>query len=79
MSMPGFAAEASLRTRGNHYVTRHRAQWSAGDVVPQFDDLAASSTSCWRICQCCKRGNRFCCSHCRWCSGPIGPYVSTQY
>jgi hypothetical protein len=28
---------------------------------------------CRRVCACCARnGNRFCCSHCRFCSGPIG-------
>jgi hypothetical protein len=40
--------------------------------VPQLQAGAASST-CRRVCNCCTRtGNRFCCSHCRWCSGPIG-------
>jgi hypothetical protein len=36
-------------------------------------ELAAGGT-CRRVCACCRRGNRFCCSHCRFCSGPIGPY-----
>jgi len=31
----------------------------------------AAMNSCTRICACCKRGNRFCCSHCDFCSGPI--------
>lgn len=34
-------------------------------------DLAAGG-SCSAACRCCKWGNRFCCSHCRFCSGPIG-------
>lgn len=34
-------------------------------------DLAAGN-SCSAACRCCKWGNRFCCSHCRFCSGPIG-------
>ena len=33
----------------------------------------SSSSTCRRVCACCSRnGNRFCCSHCRLCSGPIG-------
>jgi len=31
----------------------------------------AAASGCTRICACCKRGNRFCCSHCDFCSGPI--------
>lgn len=31
-----------------------------------------AGNTCTRVCKCCKRGNRFCCSHCRFCSGPIG-------
>jgi len=34
--------------------------------------LAPAGNSCTAACRCCKWGNRFCCSHCRWCSGPIG-------
>lgn len=34
-------------------------------------DLAAGN-SCSAACRCCKWGNRFCCSHCRFCTGPIG-------
>lgn len=36
--------------------------------------LEATASTCRRVCACCRRGNRFCCSHCRFCSGPIGPY-----
>jgi len=32
---------------------------------------APSGNSCTAACKCCKRNNRFCCSHCNWCSGPI--------
>ncbi len=32
-----------------------------------------TASTCTRVCKCCKNnGNRFCCSHCRFCSGPIG-------
>lgn len=34
----------------------------------------AAASTCRRVCRCCRNGNRFCCSHCRFCSGPIGPY-----
>ncbi len=36
------------------------------------DDGLEAAGTCRRVCACCKRGNRFCCSHCRFCSGPIG-------
>jgi hypothetical protein len=40
--------------------------------VPQLQTSTGAST-CTRVCNCCRRTkNRFCCSHCRWCSGPIG-------
>jgi hypothetical protein len=35
-------------------------------------DSGALGNTCTRVCKCCKGGNRFCCSHCRFCSGPIG-------
>jgi hypothetical protein len=35
-------------------------------------EAAPAGNSCTAACRCCKWGNRFCCSHCRWCSGPIG-------
>lgn len=39
----------------------------------------AALSGCRRYCNCCKGGNRFCCKHCKFCSGPIGPYgVSTN-
>jgi hypothetical protein len=34
-------------------------------------DAAPAGNSCTAACRCCKWGNRFCCSHCNWCSGPI--------
>jgi hypothetical protein len=34
-------------------------------------DAAPAGSLCTRMCACCKRGNRFCCSHCDFCSGPI--------
>ena len=39
------------------------------------DTSGGLANTCTRVCACCKRGNRFCCSHCHFCSGPIG--VST--
>ena len=46
-------------------------------IDPAETELAAST--CTRVCACCRRnGNRFCCSHCRFCSGPIGPYGVTD-
>jgi hypothetical protein len=36
-------------------------------------DSPELGNTCTRVCKCCKNnGNRFCCSHCRFCSGPIG-------
>jgi hypothetical protein len=41
-----------------------------------LDSPEIGGSTCRRVCKCCKNnGNRFCCSHCRFCSGPIG--VST--
>jgi hypothetical protein len=40
--------------------------------------LEATASTCRRVCACCRRGNRFCCSHCRFCSGPIGPYGASN-
>ncbi len=41
-----------------------------------LDSPEIAGSTCRRVCNCCKNnGNRFCCSHCRFCSGPIG--VST--
>lgn len=36
-----------------------------------LDASAAAANSCTRFCACCARGNRYCCSHCDFCSGPI--------
>jgi hypothetical protein len=78
MALPGFAAERSLSPAGGHYMTSG-APRAANHVQPQLA-LGISSSSCQAACRCCKRGNRFCCSHCRWCSGPIGSTpVSTRY
>lgn len=38
-----------------------------------LDSPEIGGSTCRRVCNCCKNnGNRFCCSHCRFCSGPIG-------
>lgn len=38
-----------------------------------LDDNGLAMSTCTRVCACCKKSkNRFCCSHCKWCSGPIG-------
>ncbi len=71
MALPGFAAERSLSAAGGHYMTAGGTRSSTNHIVPQLA-LGISSGSCQAACRCCKRGNRFCCSHCRWCSGPIG-------
>jgi len=40
-------------------------------IDPTQTEIGGST--CRRVCACCARnGNRFCCSHCRFCSGPIG-------
>jgi len=70
MSMPGFRAEASLYATSGRYAGSPAYRAAAGQLVPQL------SNSCTAACRCCRWGNRFCCSHCRWCSGPIGPYLS---
>jgi hypothetical protein len=37
------------------------------------DSPELAGNTCTRVCKCCKNnGNRFCCSHCSFCSGPIG-------
>ena len=70
MSMPGFRAEASLYATSGRYAAA--ANFGAGDsqVAPQLQGQFDST--CTRVCRCCSLwGNRFCCSHCRFCSGPI--------
>jgi hypothetical protein len=42
------------------------------------DDGNGLMSTCTRVCACCRRGNRFCCAHCKFCSGPIGPYGVAQ-
>lgn len=38
-----------------------------------LDAPELAGSTCTRVCRCCRNnGNRFCCSHCRFCSGPIG-------
>lgn len=34
-------------------------------------DAAPVGNSCSAACRCCAWGNRFCCSHCKWCSWPV--------
>ena len=42
-------------------------------VYKMQTDTSLGGSTCRRVCACCARnGNRFCCSHCRFCSGPIG-------
>ena len=76
MSMPGFRAEASLYATSGRYIGSLARGAVAGQVAPQLEAQLGLST-CARVCNCCRSsGNRFCCSHCRFCSGPIGPYWS---
>jgi hypothetical protein len=73
MSMPGFNAESSLYVSKGRYAGAGAPGAAAGHVVPQLMGEAGLANSCWAACRCCRNwGNRFCCSHCRWCSGPIG-------
>ena len=73
MRLPGFAAERSLSAAAGHYMTGPATNGGTNQVVPQLQgQVGIGSSSCQAACRCCKRGNRFCCSHCRWCSGPIG-------
>jgi hypothetical protein len=74
MRIPQFTADSSLELASGHYGTYHRTGRDSGAVVPQLQTQSSFASSCKRFCDCCRRGNRFCCSHCRWCSGPIGPY-----
>jgi hypothetical protein len=76
MSMPGFRAEASLYATNGRYAAAPARGAATGQLVPQLQGDLALSNSCTAACRCCRWGNRFCCSHCRWCSGPIGPISS---
>jgi len=72
MALPGFNAERALFGERGHYITPAISSTPAGGVAPQLQTTTGAST-CTRVCNCCRRTkNRFCCSHCRWCSGPIG-------
>ena len=70
MSMPGFRAEASLYATNGRYAGAATSGAAIGQVVPQLQGQFDST--CTRVCRCCRLwGNRFCCSHCTFCSGPI--------
>ena len=72
MALPGFNADRALSAAGGHYLTPASGSTRTSGVVPQLQASTGAST-CTRVCNCCRRTrNRFCCSHCRWCSGPIG-------
>jgi hypothetical protein len=71
MSIPGFRAEASLYVTSGRYAGVSAPGAAIGQVAPQLQAQVGLST-CARVCRCCRlSGNRFCCSHCRFCSGPI--------
>ena len=71
--MPGFNAEASLHVTRGRYATARSRGGTSGQIVPQLmADEVGLGDPCGAACRCCKWGNRFCCSHCRWCRGPIG-------
>ena len=70
--MPGFNADASLYVTSGHYASVQSRGSAGGAVVPQLMGEVGLGDPCGAACRCCKRGNRFCCSHCRWCKGPIG-------
>lgn len=72
MRIPGFNAEASLYVTSGRYASVQSRGAAGEDVVPQLMGDVSLGDPCGAACRCCKRGNRFCCSHCRWCKGPIG-------
>ena len=79
VTLPGFHAEASLYQTETQY-WMGRTAGATGAVVPQLQAVSGGGlgtgtlgigNSCSAACRCCARnGNRFCCSHCRWCSWP---------
>ena len=70
MSMPGFSAEASIDVTSGRYAEAATRGAALTQVTPQLQGTFGSL--CTRVCRCCSAsGNRFCCSHCRFCSGPI--------
>ena len=73
--LPGFRAEASLKVKNAGYVGGPIVGAGIWRVAPQMQiqgGLGSFGSQCSAMCRCCARGNRFCCAHCRWCSGPIG-------
>jgi len=79
MSMPGFTADSSITTSQTRYFAVRTPGEARGPVEAQMLALSNAglgtglgySNSCNAACRCCARnGNRFCCSHCRWCSWP---------
>ncbi len=73
MRLPGFVADASLHAAKGHYASAGPGGAASGRVTPQLMGEVGLGNACWAACRCCRNyGNRFCCSHCRWCSGPIG-------
>ncbi len=73
MRLPGFVADASLCIAGAHYASVGLSGASSDGVTPQLMSELGLGNPCRAACRCCRSyGNRFCCSHCRWCSGPIG-------
>ena len=73
MRLPGFVADASLYIAKAHYASVGLSGLLSGGVTPQLMSELGLGNPCWAACRCCRSyGNRFCCSHCRWCSGPIG-------
>lgn len=81
------ATEASEQALAEAALDADAADCGAGAETGSYEEFASmlendgsleAASTCRRVCACCRRGNRFCCSHCRFCSGPIGPYgVST--
>jgi hypothetical protein len=71
MSMPRFGAEASLYTSRGNYASARVSAGALEQVTPQLLGEVGLGDPCRAACRCCAWGNRFCCSHCRWCRGPI--------
>ena len=78
------SAPASEVSENNQALTAPplATSFDRSELAPVIDDVDLSidpgqtqlaASTCTRVCACCKKnGNRFCCSHCRFCSGPIG-------
>lgn len=61
------SAKAGAQTQDDQYQEFMSVVGGSNSSV----DLAPAGNSCTAACKCCGWGNRFCCSHCKWCSWPV--------